>query len=112
VFAVAVTLALPAASVVAVAALRVAAAPVAGTANVTVAPETGLPSLSFTIATSDAPNAVATTVVCELPAETTTEAAVPASFKSANDAEADTPVTDAVTPYEPSVAFAVAVTLA
>ncbi len=68
--AVAVTLAIPIALVVAVAAPSVAEAPLPGTANTTVIPESGLPDESTTSAFSGSANAVLTAVVWPLPLET------------------------------------------
>jgi hypothetical protein len=66
-FAVAVTLAMPLAFVVATVALRPALAPVPGAANVTVAPDTGLPAASVTRTDSAAPNAAVTCALCGEP---------------------------------------------
>ena len=73
--AVTVMLARPAPLVVAVVLDKVALAPLAGAANVTVTPETGWLVASFTMATSGLVNAVLTTVVCGLPELTATDVA-------------------------------------
>ena len=65
--AVAATVALPLASVVACPADSVAEAPVPGAVNVTVAPLTGLPDASFTVACRGVANAVEIAVVCGVP---------------------------------------------
>jgi hypothetical protein len=65
--AVAVTLARPEALVTAVVLDNVALAPLAGAANVTVAPDTGVPAASFTRACKALPNAVPTAVDCGVP---------------------------------------------
>jgi hypothetical protein len=58
-------------------------APVAGAVNVTVTPDTGLPPLSFTVATSGAPNAVLIAALCGVPLVAVTLAGDPAVFVSA-----------------------------
>jgi hypothetical protein len=65
--AVAVTVATPEALVTAVGLDRVALAPVAGAAKVTVTPDTGLPAESLTVACNAVGNAVPTTVDCGEP---------------------------------------------
>src|SRR5205807_201746 len=111
-FAVADTVARPLASVVAVVALNVDEAPDVADANVTVTPGTALPDESFTTATSNAPNDVDTDVDCHPPPP-----AVPAApTRRASDlvklAGVPTPLTVAVTAYDPATPFAVDVTLA
>ena len=96
-FAVAVTLARPAAFVVAGEPLTMAEAPEPGGASVTCTPGTGLPLASVTSATSGAVKAVFTAVVWLLPALTAIVVAAPAVLVSANDAELDAPGTEAVT---------------
>src|SRR3954462_4473803 len=68
--AVAVTLAMPEPSVIAVGDDSVASAPVPGPANVTVTPGTGVSLLSVTSTASADANAVDTTVVCGEPLDT------------------------------------------
>ncbi len=109
-FAVAEIEALPRLFVVAVVELSVADAPLDGAANVTVSPETGFPPESVTVATRVAPNAVKAPVLCGVPLVAAMDAWTPVVFVSANVALFVPDV--AVTLYVPSVAFAVAVTLA
>ena len=52
-------------------------APLAGAVNVTVTPCTGLPPLSFTVATSAAANAVLMAALCGVPPVAVIDAAVP-----------------------------------
>jgi hypothetical protein len=82
-------------------------APLAGAANVTVTPLTGFPPLSLTVAMSFAAKAVLIVAVCGVPPVAAIDAAAPALFVSAKSAGAATPTTDAVTLYDPAVAFAV-----
>ena len=96
-FAVAETVASPEAFVVVGEPVIAADAPEPGGANVTVAPETGLPLASFTRATSGDANAVVTAVVCPLPLLTVIEAAAPAVLVSENEAGVATPGVDALT---------------
>jgi hypothetical protein len=112
VFAVAVTVARPPASVVAVVELSVADAPLVGAENVTVSPGTGFPRPSVTNATSDVPNAVVTVVVCPVPLDTAIAAAVLGVFPSEKLAAVGTPDAVAVTAYVPAALFAVAVVVA
>ncbi len=93
----AVTVARPEALVVAGEVVIVAVAPLAGAANVTEAFGTGLPSESFTSATSGAPKAVPTVVVWLFPLLTVIVAGAPTLFVSEKLADAATPVVDAVT---------------
>jgi hypothetical protein len=79
-FAAAVTEASPVESVVAVVALSVADAPLEGGVKVTVAPLTGLPWASVTVAESAALKAVLTCVLCEPPPVAVIVAAGPAVF--------------------------------
>jgi hypothetical protein len=72
-------------------------APLAGAANVTIAPLTGLPPESLTVATRGLLKAVLMVVLCELPLLARIEAAAPAMLVSAKLAGVDTPVTFAVT---------------
>jgi hypothetical protein len=96
--AVAVTLASPLLSVVAVVVLSAADAPLDGTVYVIPAFGTALPKESATTTPSGAPNAVLTIVLCvPSPATTWIEAAAPGVFDRENDALAETPLTDAVT---------------
>src|SRR3989442_10493537 len=90
--------------------LSVAVAPLVGAWNVPTAPCTAAPVPSRTRACSCEPNPVPTVAVCGLPA--CTWMVSPPSFVSANVAGVDTPDTLAVTVKTPPVAFAVAVTLA
>ena len=117
----ALTLAIPAAVVVAVMhpaaagtqaapPLSVAVAPLVGAWKVTTAPGTAAPAPSRTSACSCDPNAAPTVPVCGLPA--CTWMVWPPSFVSVNLAGVETPETLAVTVKTPPVAFAVAVTLA
>ena len=76
--AVAVTLAWPAASVVACAADRVAEAPEPGTVNVTVTPLTGLLEASRTNTTKGLANAVEMVVLCGVPPEAAIDVGLPA----------------------------------
>jgi hypothetical protein len=110
VFAVALVVARPLLSVVVVAGVKVASAPLDGPAKVTLMPDTGLPDESVTSATSDEANAVVTVADCALPLDTAIEEAAPAVFVSEKLADDETPETDAVTVYEPAVAVAVAAT--
>jgi hypothetical protein len=92
--------AIPLAFVVAVAAatpLNVPLAPLAGAVNVTVAPLTGLPPASITVACSAVPNAVLTVALCGVPALAAILAATPALFARLKLAEVATPATLAVT---------------
>ena len=77
-FAVAVTLASPAAFVLAVGDDRLALAPEPGGANVTVAPDTGLFEASLTVTCSCWPNCVLIKVDCVPPPVAATLAAAPA----------------------------------
>jgi hypothetical protein len=82
-FAVAVTLAMPLAFVVAVVALRLALGPAPGAAKVTVAPETALPDASLTTTVRADPKAAVTCALCGEPDWTAMPAAAPARFVSA-----------------------------
>ena len=104
------TLAKPAALVVAVGLDRTALAPPPGTVKVTVTLGSGLLLESFTRATSGLVNAVLITVVCGLPELTVTPET--ALLVSAKVAAVATPVTLADTLYDPDVPLAVAVMLA
>ena len=90
--------------------LSVAVAPLVGAWNATTAPCTAAPVPSRTRACSCEPNPVPTVAVWGLPA--CTWMVSPPSFVSVNVAGVDTPDTLAVTVKTPPVAFAVAVTLA
>ena len=72
-------------------------APDAGAVNVTVTPCTGLPPLSFTVATSGAANAVLMAALCGVPLLAVIVAAVPAALVSAKLAGVLTPATLAAT---------------
>ena len=72
-------------------------APEAGGVKVTVTPETGLPPLSFTVATRGAAKAVLMAVLCGVPLVAVIEAAVPAVLVSAKLAVPATPDTEAAT---------------
>ena len=96
-FAVAVTLAMPEAFVVAVAEDSVALAPDRGTANVTAMPGTGLFEESFTITCSAEPKAVATSVVCADPPDALMLAGAPAVLVRLKLTGVATPATEAVT---------------
>src|SRR5438067_202770 len=120
-FAVAVTLATPVASVVAVLQpaaagtqaappLSVAVAPLVGAWKVTTAPTAAVPVPSRTSACSCDANAVATVAICGLPA--CTSIVHPPSLVRLNVAGVEMPATLAVAGYSPPVPFAVAVTLA
>ena len=95
--AVAVTLAWPSAPVVAGEPVRVAEAPDAGAAKVTLTPGTGLPKASLTTTTSGAAKPVATVAVWPEPETTATDAAAPGVLVSAKLAGAVTPAAEAVT---------------
>src|SRR5208283_5880199 len=82
-------------------------APVAGAANVTVAPVTGYWLLSTTVATSGAPNAVLTLALCRDPLVAVIDAAGPDEFVRLKLVVAVTPATEAVTVSAPSVPLAV-----
>ena len=82
--AVAVTLARPVALVVAVGEDNVAPAPVAGVANVTVTPLTGLFPASRNVTCRGVAKAVLIAVVCGVPPVAVIDAAAPAVFVSAN----------------------------
>jgi hypothetical protein len=98
-----VTEALPFESVVAVvvfvpfAKVPLAPAPVAGDVNVTVTPLTGFESISSTVATNGAANAVLTVVLCGVPLVAVIEAGAPTVFVRLKLAAVDTPATVAVT---------------
>ena len=72
-------------------------APDAGAVNVTVTPCTGLPPLSFTVATSGAANAVLIAALCGVPLVAVIDAAAPAVLVSAKLAAVVTPATVAAT---------------
>jgi hypothetical protein len=72
-------------------------APETGAVNVTVTPCTGLPPLSFTVATRGAANAVLMAALCGVPLVAVIDAAVPAVLVSAKLAEVVTPPTVAAT---------------
>ena len=111
VFAVAVTLQRPFATVAQLAAERLALAPEPGAVKFTVADGTTLPNESCTSTSRAVPNAVATVALWPSP-ETIVAVAAPAgSFVSAKLGGVATPVTLVVTVYAPVTAFAVAVTL-
>jgi hypothetical protein len=112
-FAVAVTLASPPLSVVAVVALSVADAPLDGAVYVMPALGTTLPNASSTTTPSAAANAVFTVALCvPAPAAAWIEAAAPGAFVREKLAGVVTPVTEAVTEKAPATVLAVAVTLA
>src|SRR3989475_8748140 len=90
--------------------LSVAVAPLVGAWNVTTAPCTAAPVPSRTRACSCEPNPVPTVAVCGLPA--CTWMVSPPSFVSANVAGVDTPEPLAATVRTPPLAFPVALTLA
>jgi hypothetical protein len=75
----------------------VADAPLDGAANVTVAPETGFPFASVTVASSGFVKAVWTVVLCPPPPETAIAAAAPATFVSVKLAGVEMPLAVAVT---------------
>jgi hypothetical protein len=77
--------------------LNVAVAPLAGAVNVTVAPLTRLPPLSFTVACSAVANAVLIAALCGVPAVVTIVAGAPAVFVKLKLAGFTNPVTLAVT---------------
>jgi hypothetical protein len=112
VFAVAVTLAAPVESVVAVSVASVADAPLVGTANVTVAPATGLPEPSVTDTASACANEVVTAVDWVPPDVTATFEGAPAVLVRVKSTWPAPEARRAVTRYVPAVPFAVAVTLA
>jgi hypothetical protein len=95
-FAVAVTPATPALFVTTVLLERLALAPEAGAANVTVTPGTGLPPASMTVACSEKGNGVLVVVDCPLPAVAEIVAAGPFVFVSTKAGEAEIPGTEAV----------------
>ena len=72
-------------------------APLAGAVNVTVAPLTGFPPLSFTVAWSAVGNAVLMAMLCGVPAVAVIVAGGPATLVSANAAGVPTPLTVAFT---------------
>jgi hypothetical protein len=109
VFAVAVMVARPFASVVAGDPLKTAAAPEPGAVNVTAIPGTGLPLESVTSATSALEKPVPTVALWLLPLLTAIVAATLAVFVSWNVAGL-TPATVAVTVKEPAVLDATAAT--
>jgi len=74
-----------------------ALAPLAGAANVTVTPLTGLLPASFTVACSSVGNAVLIATLCGVPAVAMIVAAGPALLVSKKFAGAATPATVAVT---------------
>jgi hypothetical protein len=76
---------------------KVALAPDAGTANVTVTPLMGLFPESFTVTCSADPNAVLMMALCGVPAVAVMDAGVPAVFVKAKLADPLTPDTLAVT---------------
>src|SRR5438445_4373794 len=90
--------------------LSVAVAPLVGAWKVTTAPGTAAPPPSRTSACSCDPNAAPTVPVCGLPA--CTWMVWPPSFVSVNLAGVETPETLAVTVKTPTFAFAVTETLA
>ena len=90
----AVTLAVPEASVTAVAAERFAEAPVVGTTNATVAPGTGLPEASLTRTASGAVKGELTTVLCPEPPVIVRALGSPAVFVSEKEADAVLPFTE------------------
>jgi hypothetical protein len=85
--AVAVTLASPFASVVAVGPLSVALAPAAGAAKATLTPGTRLPKASLTTTTSGLAKPVATVADCPEPDTTATDAAAPGVLVRAKPAD-------------------------
>ena len=86
---------------------KVTVGPVAGAANVTLAPETGFPAESVTIATRGWANAVFTFVLWPLPLPTVIFAAWPIVFVSVKLAEVAEPE-EATTVYDgPACVFAV-----
>jgi hypothetical protein len=87
-------------------------APLDGAVNVTLAPDTGLPKLSLTVATRALPNDVFTVVLWPEPDVTTILAAGPATFVSLKLAGVLTPLADAITLKVPDTVFAVSVSLA
>ena len=94
-FAVAVTLAMPDAFVVAVIEDSVALAPEPGAANVTVMPDTGLFDESRTVTCSAVPKPVDTGVVCVDPPVALIAAGAPAVLVRLKVAEVATPETEA-----------------
>jgi hypothetical protein len=72
-------------------------APLDGVVKVTIAPLTGLPPESLTVATRGLLKAVLMVALCELPPLALIEAAAPAMLVSAKPAVVDTPDTLAVT---------------
>ena len=96
-----VAVATPDAFVVAVAVLappvNVPLAPVLGAVNVTVAPLTGLPPASFTVACSAVAKAVLITALCGVPAVAVIEAGAPAVFVKEKFAGVATPGAVAIT---------------
>jgi hypothetical protein len=82
-------------------------APVLGAVNVTVAPLTRFPPLSFTVACRAVGNAVLIAMLCGVPAVAVTLAGGPARLVSENAAGVPTPLTLAFTVYVPTVEFAV-----
>lgn len=82
-------------------------APLAGAANVTATPETGLPPESFSTAMNGLPNAVLTCALCPLPLTTVMLPGAPVAFVNENVAVDPTPAALAVTLYVPAVPFAV-----
>jgi hypothetical protein len=77
--------------------LNFSLAPLDGAVNVTLAPDTALPKLSFTVATKALPNGVFTVVLWPDPEVTTMLAAAPATFVSLKVAAVLTPLAAAVT---------------
>jgi hypothetical protein len=84
-----------------------ALAPVAGAANVTLTPDTGLPPESVTTATSGAPKAALMGVLWPLPLTTAMFVGAPAVFERVKVAELATPLAVAITLYDPTVPLAV-----
>ncbi len=76
---------------------KVPLAPLAGAVKVTVAPLTGLPPASFTVACKAVAKAVLMAALCGVPALAAMLAAAPALFVRLKLAEVATPATDAVT---------------
>jgi hypothetical protein len=92
VFAVAVTLATPVESVVAVVDEREAEAPDPGAVKFTVTPDSGLPLASVTFTCSGPPNAVPTVVLCVPPPTTVMAAGGPGSPSFVTNASGEEPI--------------------
>jgi hypothetical protein len=104
-FAVTVAVAIPAPFVIAVAVPILA--PLPGPENVTVAPPTGFPPISFTTTDSGAGKAVLTVVLWLFPPVAVTVAGEPGRFVTENVAGFATPLTLALTEYGPAALLAV-----